>query len=568
MNTRAFTSGAVSQRPLVRWIRGLSPASIGFLAVGWLAVFGYELLAGDVQSIAYEVVGLAGIGAIMVGLARRTAEPRPAWWLFAAGLASEVTGDCITAYYELYRDQEPPAPSAADVFYIGGALIFAIGIFVLLRELGAQWSRAVILDAVIVVVALATVQWVFVVESLVNESLSSLRKADEIALPSFDVRVLGALIQLVIGPTRRSVPYRMIGVSIFLLFISDEIFLLTPQYDSGTWIDIGWLGSYVTLGAAALRRGVRTEVATVPVAPQRLSGVRLAVLAAALLAVPAVLATERLEHHHVHTLVAAGGAALIAVLVLLRLAGLLRAVEQQNRELRQLDRMKDDFVASVSHELRTPLTSIVGYVELLADGASGPVTEAQKDDLDVVTRNTDRLLRLVNDLLFAAGLDEGRLELRSDTVELRAVVAHSVDTIRPVAAAGGLRITFEAVGNTYVVGDAGRLGQAIDNLVANAVKFTPPGGHVAIRVERKGDSVEVEVEDDGVGVPEADLQHLFDRFFRSSRSLKDAVQGTGLGLYIAKTIVEAHHGSIRVTSTEGHGSTFRVVVPAGGAQPT
>ncbi len=422
----------------MRWARAISPASAGFLAVGWLAVVGYEFLSGNTQALAYEVIGIAGVGAIVVGLTRRTAEPRAAWRLFAAGLACEVMGDCISAYYEVHLGHEPPVPSTADIFYLVAPILFAIGIFLLLRELGAEFSRAVVLDAVIVVVALVTVQWVFVVEALVHESLSALRKADEIALPSFDILVLVALIQLVIGPTRRAVPYRMIGISIFLLFLSDEIFLLTPQYASGTWIDIGWLGSYVTLGAAALRPGVKREGEVITAGPQRLSGPRLAVLAASLLAVPVVLATERLEHHHVHTLVAAAGAALIAVLVLLRLAGLLRAVEQQNRDLRQLDRMKDDFVASVSHELRTPLTSIVGYVELLAEGASGPINELQRSDLEVVTRNTGRLLRLVNDLLFAAGLAEGRLELRHDTVELRAVVAHAVDTIRPVAAAGGL----------------------------------------------------------------------------------------------------------------------------------
>ncbi len=556
-----MTVAQIGARSFGRWLHALSPASVGFLAAGWLGVVAYEFLSGNTQAIAYEVIGLAGVGAIVVGLSRRTAEPRGAWRLFAAGLASEVLGDCISAYYEVHFGHEPPVPSTADIFYLAAPILFAIGIFLLLRELGAKMSRAVVLDAVIVVVALVTVQWVFVVEALVHESLSALRKADEIALPSFDILVLVALIQLVIGPTRRAVPYRMIGLSIFLLFLSDEIFLLTPQYDSGTWIDVGWLGSYVTLGAAALRPGVKRQAGVAKVGPQRLSGPRLAVLAAALLAVPAVLATERLEHHRIHTLVAAGGAALIAVLVLLRLAGLLRAVEQQNRDLRQLDRMKDDFVASVSHELRTPLTSIVGYVELLAEGASGPVNDAQRSDLDVVTRNTGRLLRLVNDLLFAAGLAEGRLDLRSDSVDLPGVVAHSVDTIRPVAAAGGLGLTFEADNNAYVTGDAGRLGQVVDNLVANAVKFTPPGGHVEVRVTRVADEVNVEVKDDGVGIPAADIPHLFDRFFRSSRALTDAVQGTGLGLYIAKTIVEAHGGTIEVVSSEGRGSTFRATFP-------
>ena len=234
---------------------------------------------------------------------------------------------------------------------------------------------------------------------------------------------------------------------------------------------------------------------------------------------------------------------------------------EQNDRLRKLDRMKDDFVASVSHELRTPLTSISGYVELMIEGEAGGLNEEQLNFLGVVRRNADRLLRLVGDLLFAAQSDARQVEFERAPVDLLRLVTHAFEAARPAAADREIELALETETVGGFEGDAGRLGQMIDNLLSNALKFTPPGGTVLVRLSRRDEAAEIEVSDTGMGISEDDQQRLFERFFRTSDATEQAIQGTGLGLSIAAAIVEGHGGSIEVKSEIGRGTTFRVVLP-------
>lgn len=237
-----------------------------------------------------------------------------------------------------------------------------------------------------------------------------------------------------------------------------------------------------------------------------------------------------------------------------------RLLTDQNERLRELDGLKDEFVSLVSHELRTPLTSIRGYLELVLDGAAGSLTEEQDRFLRVVERNADRLLGLVGDLLFVAQVDAGRLPVEFDDLDLALVAAECVDGLRPAAEAKSLELIVDA-SPLAARGDRGRLDQLLGNLVSNAVKFTPEGGRVTVRVSAQDESALIEVSDNGIGVPEAELDELFTRFFRSSTATENAIPGTGLGLVIAKAIAEAHGGQIAVESREGVGTTFKVTLP-------
>jgi signal transduction histidine kinase len=238
-----------------------------------------------------------------------------------------------------------------------------------------------------------------------------------------------------------------------------------------------------------------------------------------------------------------------------------RDLAAQNERLRELDRLKDEFIALVSHELRTPLTSIRGYTELLLDGEAGELTDDQRQFLAVVERNSHRLLHLVGDLLFLAQIEAGKLALDVDALDLGAVASESVEAARPAAEEKDVTLTLATGPAPPLAGDRARIGQLLDNLVSNAVKFTPSGGRVDVRVSSLRKRAVLEVRDSGIGIPAGERQFLFQRFFRTSTATEQAIQGTGLGLAISKAIVEAHGGQIEVESEEGVGTTFRVKLP-------
>jgi signal transduction histidine kinase len=234
---------------------------------------------------------------------------------------------------------------------------------------------------------------------------------------------------------------------------------------------------------------------------------------------------------------------------------------EQNAQLRELDRMKDQLVGSVSHELRTPLTSIGGYTEMLIGEEFGALNGDQMSFATTIERNCRRLNRLIDDILFVSRVDAGRLSLERSWVDINEVAGASVIAALPRAAQGQVTLDLAVdEGLPELWSDPTRLTQMFDNLISNAVKFTPPNGTIWVRLGSTGDVVHVEVEDTGMGIPPEEIDRLFERFFRTSTV--GEVAGTGLGLSIVKSIVEVHDGTISVSSTEGVGTTFRVELPA------
>jgi PAS domain S-box-containing protein len=227
---------------------------------------------------------------------------------------------------------------------------------------------------------------------------------------------------------------------------------------------------------------------------------------------------------------------------------------------REAEILKDQFFALVSHELRTPLTSIIGYLELVLED-SGTLAPNQRQFLNVVDRNARRLLRLVGDLLFVAHVEAGRLALEIDEVDLRTLTIEAIEAARPRAEAKELALEAVVENVPTTAGDRDRLGQVLDNLVSNAVKFTSERGSVTVRLTAQDSQALIEVEDSGVGIPAAEQARLFERFFRASTATERAIPGVGLGLTIAKAIVEAHGGELDFHSIEGEGTTFRVHLP-------
>lgn len=234
---------------------------------------------------------------------------------------------------------------------------------------------------------------------------------------------------------------------------------------------------------------------------------------------------------------------------------------EQVRRMQELDRMKDDFVASVSHELRTPLTSIGGYLDLVLDRDADELTDEQRHFLEVVDRNSQRLLRLVNDLLDVAHLGAGNLILESVECDAVGLVAECVERAEAVARDRDVVLRLDARTDARLEADPMRLGQVVDNLLSNALKFTAAGGSVDVRVLDIQNGVAIEVADTGMGMSPGVQERLFERFYRAPEAAEQAIQGTGLGLWITKKIVVAHGGTIGVESVDGRGSTFRIELP-------
>jgi signal transduction histidine kinase len=376
-----------------------------------------------------------------------------------------------------------------------------------------------------------------------------------------DVLLLVVAAELVFHPIGKSLGHKLLIASISMLVIGDEIsYVVANQSTASTGgaADLFWLASYVIWGAASIEPQPEAPFVDRRRVP-RLTGARLTLLGAGVLSVPIALVVEQATGRSAHAYVAAGGAGAISLLVLIRLRDVVRAIEAQNVRMRELDQLKDDFVASVSHELRTPLTSISGYLDLLEEDAH-TFNEEHQSFLRIVNTNTGRLLRLVNDLLIVAGLQARRLDIEISPVDVTALLEHSVHVVAPSARAKGLELTAEIAPKLVVPGDAHRLAQLVDNLLANAIKFTDVGT-IRLRGFRSGADVVVVVEDSGIGIPEADQPRVFDRFFRSADAVAQAVQGTGLGLYIARQIADVHGASVSVASRPGEGTTFSVLLP-------
>lgn len=238
---------------------------------------------------------------------------------------------------------------------------------------------------------------------------------------------------------------------------------------------------------------------------------------------------------------------------------------------REAERAKQDFFALVSHELRTPLTAILGYLELVLADEEPALPPEHARHLEVVERNARRLVRLVGDLLFAAQVERAPLLIEPGPVDLPGLVRDAVALARPRAEEAGVTLELEPEPAPVqsCLGDRDRLAQVLDNLISNALKFTPPGGHVTVRLAAGDGRVRIEVADSGVGIPDEDLPHLFNRFYRARNATEGAVPGLGLGLMITRAIAEAHGGAVKVRSELGRGTTFTVLLPlrAPGGEP-
>ncbi|HEX9378487.1 MAG TPA: HAMP domain-containing sensor histidine kinase [Gaiellaceae bacterium] len=561
-----------------------TPLARVYLVAGLAATGLYFLLPWNSmgQWLLYDLIGAGSAAAVLVGTRRHRPSLSAAWYLFAAGLLAFAVGDVLFNFYARIWHRDLPIPSVADVFYLAGYPMLAVGLVLFVLHMLPKGRREGLIDAALLTVAFGICHWIFVMHPLVTGSSDWVGQLVALSYPGMDVLLLAALVFLALTPARHTVSYRYLTASVVLLIVADEVYSVSPgAFATTSWLDAGWLLSYVLWGTAALSPSMRDLSEPRRAVAPRLSGVRLVALWIAVATVPVILIVERLADRRIDAMALAIASGALSGLVLIRLAGLVRSFDRvrrderaaraeaesaqrqlvrQNEQLRETDRLKDEFVALISHDLRTPLTSIMGYLELVLDDEN--LTEEQRGFLNVADRNADRLLRLVNDLLFVARFEAGELELRRAELDLAAVVRQSVEESGPRAAAGRVELTCEAGDVSSVQADKGRMFQLVENLVSNAIKFTPAGGDVRVSVTPVNGVVRLEVVDTGIGIASEEQQRLFERFFRASTASEHQIPGTGLGLYITRAIVEAHGGSIAVRSGPGEGTSFCVELPA------
>jgi signal transduction histidine kinase len=238
-----------------------------------------------------------------------------------------------------------------------------------------------------------------------------------------------------------------------------------------------------------------------------------------------------------------------------------RQLEESFGKLKELDRLKSNFLATMSHELRTPLTSVIGYSEMMLEGLGGPLTSEQREYLSIIMEKGESLLHLITSILDITKIEAGRIRLVISEVDAGQLMKDAASTVVPHARKKGIQLVCEPGDLPRITCDREKVRQCLINLANNAVKFTPAGGTITVAAEPRGDKLAFLVRDTGIGIAEENIKKIFETFYQVDGSSTREYGGAGLGLAIVKSFVDAHAGEVQVTSEPGKGSTFTLVLP-------
>ena len=239
-----------------------------------------------------------------------------------------------------------------------------------------------------------------------------------------------------------------------------------------------------------------------------------------------------------------------------------KELREKNIELKKLDRVKSEFVSNVSHELRTPLTSILGYAKLLYNNKVGELAEEQRQSLKIIIDESERLTRLINDVLDLAKLETGKIKYKVEDIDVVEIADHCLQTVMMIAMEKQIKLLLKKGDNVPIIkANRDLLRQVFLNLLNNAIKFTDKNGKVSISVGGIKDSVKISVKDNGCGIPDEEMARLFDKFYQVDSSMTRKHGGTGLGLPIVKHIINLHKGTIKVNSERNKGTEFIFTLP-------
>jgi signal transduction histidine kinase len=528
------------------------------------AVYALWLPEGSLSAaVAYTATAAMLAGAGIAGVVLHRPRPAAAWTLNAVAWMLNLVASAWWSFGPHLSGAPMPFPSPADGVFLATYAVLLAMLIVIGRQRGGSRDRGGRIDALIVTIAVGTMSWAFVIEPTLTAAGADLAgRAATVAYAIVDVLVIGTLVRVWFLPGVRRPAYLLLTVGVLLQVVSDEGYNASVLADTsafGQWYDVTYLLAWSVIGAAPLHPSMRVLGGAAPTRTLLTRG-RLAFLAAAALLPPVVIVAELKLVGHLgqdSRLALTCVSAVMSLLVLLRMRDLLVDISRQ----REMERLKNEFTSVVSHELRTPLTSIRGSLGLMAGGALGEMPPQAQRMLDIAVRNTDRLIRLINDILDLERIESGEVALALRSCVAGDVVAEAVRGLEGMARDAGVRV--EAAGSAIAVtADPDRLVQTLTNLIGNAIKFSAPGTRVRASVEGADGEALFRVEDQGRGIPPDKLDSIFGAFEQVDASDSREQDGTGLGLAISRMIVERHGGRIWAESTLGAGSTFAFTIPA------
>jgi signal transduction histidine kinase len=556
---RAASSSGLTRAALV--LGGFLALYLSWQLVHWIP--GEREGVGDLLILPID----AGAAAAAWYASRRCSgspQLRSFWRLMAIALLAETIGDITQAIYEVALHQAP-YPSLADPFYLTFYPLVLLALFVATTRTKLLGTT---LDGATIVIGGGAAVWYFVIgPTAIQGGQSALSMGVSMAFPVGDLFLLAGLAAVLLRqspPTLRR-PLKLITAAVGLGILADVLYAsgqLHGTYHAGDWVDTLYVLEFATFALAALsQRPVREQQPTVPVQDARQFRSRASWLPYLSVAVGlgVLLGVE-------------WGASFFPdvslVLIVIVLNALVsvrqylaqRELVQVEQALRESERVKDEFLSVVGHELRTPLTSIRGSLGLLEGGVLGELPQDAANMVAVAVINTDRLVRLINDILDIERMAAGRLSLDPAEINAAELVKQSIQVVQ--ATADAAQVTLHAdCDQVTVLADSDRIIQALVNLLGNAIKFSTAGSTVTVTVTREQQGALFSVKDTGRGIPADRLESVFERFRQVDASDAREKGGTGLGLPIARGIVKQHGGRMWAESHDGQGSTLRFTLP-------
>jgi signal transduction histidine kinase len=502
---------------------------------------------------------------------------RKFWLMMSAAVTAQLIADVLLLRNVLvYRD--PPFPTLADLFFLA---FYVLLFLALLRIPVAPVTRAkrtrLLLDGATIVVGTGAVVWYFVLGPTAKAGgQSPLAMAVSLAYPTGDLILLAGLAVVLLrkSPVILRTPLLLIAVGMAASIVADVVYgygVLHNTYTNGDPIDTLYVAEFLLFALAAIaQRPIRTQE---PVGPDSWSEPTPRASWLPYLSVViglAVMTGVEMDNPFIPDVSVVLIVIVLTALVAARQYLAQRELVRTQAALRESERVKNEFLSIAGHELRTPLTSIRGSLGLLEGGVLGELPEDATHMISLALTNTDRLVRLVNDILDIERMAAGKLELEPAPVQADALIAQSLQALQGSADAAEVRlqqVRCEASSMTALA-DGDRIVQVLVNLVGNAIKFSDPGGVVSVAVEQNAEGALFTVHDRGRGIPASKVDGIFERFQQVDASDSRMKGGTGLGLPIARGIVERHGGRMWVQSREGEGSTFYFTLPVPARVPS